>query len=74
MSGEATFEKYVKRLPGVDWKTLLSWGVSWFVNKQNPEEVEFVEYPNGWALEVQTDGDGIKQAREFWENHLEEKL
>lgn len=56
------------------WESFLSKGLQLFMRRQKPENVEFVVHPNGWSIRVKTDEEKIEEAREFWENHVEDKI
>lgn len=56
------------------WEQLLSKGMTVFLKQQDPEEVNFVEHPNGWSIQVKTDPESIKEAKEFWEENIAEEL
>jgi hypothetical protein len=58
----------------VDEEKVISLGLQHFLRNQDPENVDFVSYPNGWALEIKTDEDNVEDARQFWEDNIEGKL
>lgn len=62
-------------VPGdMDKDKLIGHGVSKFVKSQNPENVSFKKYKNGYAIEVKTDAESVEKAKKFWENYVEPKL
>lgn len=71
--GSGAFRKYVKMLP-IPWKEALGSGMQFFINRQNPESVEFDAYKNGWQITVKTDKENVREAKEFWEEHVEDYL
>ena len=73
MDEMSRFEQLVSKVP-VDNDKLIGQAVSWFITKQEPEDVEFTEYKNGYTIEVRTDKENAKQAREFWEEHVHPEL
>ena len=79
MSGHELFSRYMGRF-GVSWQSLLSSGLSFFITEQDPEKVVFKVHTNsvnevtGYSIQVKTDEDNVRQAKEFWEDHVEEKL
>lgn len=72
----ADFKSLVGKIPGTDWKGLLSRGLSWYISQQDPEKVRFdvlVDSNNdvlGYAIKVKTDKQNVKEAKEFWEDHV----
>lgn len=73
MSDPNRFESLIKRLP-VRWETVLGMGLAYFIEKQEPEEVNFTKYNNGWSLEVKTDEESVQDAMEFWTEYVEDKI
>jgi len=73
MSNSEGFERLVSRLP-ISKDRLLGMGLRYFLEKQNPEEVNLRTYKNGWAIEVKTDEEHIDEALEFWEKNVEDKV
>lgn len=69
-SGEDTmFEKYVGMLP-VSSDKLVGSAISWFLMKQDPEDVSLDLYNNGYQITVKTDKDNVKEMAEFWEEYV----
>lgn len=73
MGEQSRFEKLVSKVP-VDNDKLIGQAVGWFITKQEPDNVEFTEYPNGYTIEVRTDKENAAQARKFWEEHVHPEL
>lgn len=73
MAEQSRFEKLVSKVP-VDNDKLIGQAVGWFITKQEPDNVEFTEYPNGYTIEVRTDKGNATEAREFWEEHVHPEL
>lgn len=67
------FESLVGSIP-VDKNSLISSAISWFLRRQEPDDVTFQVYKNGYAIEVKTDEDNIKEAAEFWKDNVIPKL
>jgi len=59
---------------GVDKETVISEGLSFFLKKQDPDDVEFVAADNGWALKVRTNEENTEKAKKFWEEDVQPKL
>jgi len=70
---DSRFEKYLQVLP-VGWEKLLSSGLSWYIKNQEPEWVELNVYNDGYAIEVKTDEESVKELEEFWVEHVSPKL
>lgn len=73
MGDKSRFMVLVEKVP-VDNDKLIGQAVSWFIGKQQPEDVEFTQYPNGYTIEVRTEKESAKQAREFWEEYVHPEL
>jgi len=73
MGSKSRFEKLVERAP-VDNDKLIGQAVSWFISKQEPDNVSFNAYPNGYTIKVMTGKEGVEQAREFWEENVHQHL
>jgi len=79
MDGTSLFETYLSKF-GVDWEDVLSSGLSFFITKQDPEKVKFKVHTNkqeeitGYSIQVKTDEDNVKDAKDFWENNVRGKL
>ena len=73
------FTKYMDKF-GVGWKELLSSGLGFFIREQNPDKVVFKVHSNdedgivGYSIQVRTDKENTREAKEFWEEHVEERL
>ena len=48
--------------------------VSKFLKAQDPENISFKRYKNGYAIEVKADEETVEDAQDFWENNVEPKL
>jgi hypothetical protein len=70
---EHRFLKIINKLP-VDNDNILGLGLQYFISNQDPEEVRFVEYNNGYAIEIATDEDNVDEARGFWEEYIQDKI
>lgn len=73
MSGTDSFRRLVNRLP-VSWEKLLGMGLRYFLERQDPESVNFTIHNNGWSIDVETSEERTQSALDFWETHVEEKL
>jgi len=67
------FEDIVSMLP-VGWEKVLGQGMGFFINQQEPEWVEFEKVANGYVIKVATDEESSQDAREFWEEFVDDKL
>ena len=69
----SAFKRMVSRLP---WSmdTIIGEGIAFFVSEQDPEEVSFDTYNNGYVIKVKTDEDNVKEAAKFWKKNVEDKL
>jgi len=54
--------------------TIIGEGIAFFVSEQDPEEVSFDTYNNGYVIKVKTDEDNVKEAAKFWKKNVEDKL
>lgn len=63
----------VEKVP-VDNDKLIGQAVSWFISKQQPEDVDFTQYQNGYTIEVRTSQDEAAEARKFWEEYVHPEL
>lgn len=59
---------------GIGKEKAVAEGVKHFISVQNVKDVDFVEYDNGWALEVKTDEESTRKAKEFWEDSIKPRL
>lgn len=73
MGDGSGFSKMIDRLP-VDNEKLIGQAVGWFVQRQDPESVEFTQYDNGYQIQVFAGGEESESAKEFWEEHVEPNL
>jgi len=73
MSGSKSLEGLVGMLP-VDMDDVISKGVAAFFSRQEPESIEFTKYDNGYQIQVFTDGENAKEARDFWEENVHGKI
>lgn len=73
MSQSSQFEKLVAKLP-VSWERLLGWGLSYFLERQDPEEVNFTIHNNGWSIDVKTDEESTEDALDFWTEFVEGRI
>jgi len=64
----------IKERMGLSKEKAVAQGIKVFITEQDPVDVDFVEYENGWALEVKTDSKSVEEAREFWENEVRPRL
>lgn len=75
----SAFKRLVNRLP-YSWEKILGMGISFFINEQNPSDVKFNVRVNGddevvgWEMKVDTDKDSTKDAKDFWENYVDNRL
>jgi len=70
---ESKFEKLIGRLP-MDEDSIIGQAVSWFISKQDPESVKFEQYDNGYQIQVFTDPESAEEAKEFWENNVDQHI
>jgi hypothetical protein len=79
MDDESLFSTYIQKL-GVDWQRVLSSGLSLFIKEQEPRKVVFKvhtkddENVTGYSIQVKTDEENVREAKEFWETNVEPKL
>lgn len=79
MDGDSLFTTYVNKF-GVSWERLLSSGLSLFIKEQQPEKVVFKVHTDdnqditGYSIQVKTDEENVREAKEFWEKNVETKL
>ncbi len=73
MGNDSKFMRLVNKVP-VDNDKLIGQAVGWFISRQTPEDVEFTEYRNGYAIEVRTDEESASEAREFWKEYVHPEL
>lgn len=73
MDDSSRFEQLVSKVP-VDNDKIIGQAVGWFINQQEPENVNFTQYKNGYEITVKTNNDSAKDAKEFWENHVHPEL
>jgi hypothetical protein len=79
MRGSSVFKSYIDKL-GVDWEDVLSSGLSLFIKEQDPDKVVYKVHTDsdenitGYSIQVKTDEENVKEAKDFWENHVEPKL
>lgn len=73
MGNSSRFAKLVEKAP-VDNDKLIGQAVSWFIQKQEPEDVEFTKYKNGYTVEVRTSEENANEAKEFWEENVHPEL
>lgn len=45
-----------------------------FLSFQDPQQVKFKKFNNGYRIEVVTDDDSAESAKEFWEENIEPRL
>lgn len=69
MGDESRFTKLVNRAP-IDNDKLIGQAVSWFIKKQNPDEVDFTAYENGYEIKVFSDEEASEEAKDFWEEYV----
>lgn len=67
------FEQIISMTP-VSVDRAIGSGISYFINQQEPENVEFVKGTNGYAIRVETDEENAEEARQFWEEVVDPKL
>lgn len=67
------FKQYVTMLPG-SWEKVLGHGLRFFISRQDPDDVKFVKYDNGWGIQVVTDEDNVEEASDFWDEYVREEL
>lgn len=73
MGSRSRFMSLVDRVP-VDNDKLIGQAVGWFISKQEPENVEFTKYQNGYTIEVRTDEKNAEEAKEFWNQYVHPEL
>lgn len=67
------FKSMVELLP-VGWQNALSSALGYYITRQDPEKVEFEKVKNGYVIKVETDDESAEEAKEFWQNHVHDKL
>lgn len=73
MADKSRFMQLVEKVP-VDNDKLIGQAVSWFITQQEPDDVDFTQYQNGYTIEVRTDSENAEKAREFWEDYVHTEL
>lgn len=73
MDETSKFERLVSKVP-VDNDKIIGQAISWFISNQKPISVNFVQYKNGYQIEVKTNEESAKKAKEFWENYVDPEL
>jgi hypothetical protein len=73
-----SFKRLMSRLP-YSWEKILGMGISFFLREQDPDNVEFnirvsEDEPVGWEIRVETDKQNVEEAKDFWINHVQERL
>jgi hypothetical protein len=71
--GSGSFEKYVNMLP-VSPEKLVGSAISWYLKKQDPDDVTLDLYRNGYSITIKTDDENVKEMKEFWREFVEPKL
>ncbi len=71
--GSGSFEKYVSMLP-VSPEKLVGSAISWYLKKQDPDDVTLDLYRNGYSITIKTDDENVKEMKEFWREFVEPKL
>lgn len=70
MGGDSSFLGLVDNLP-YDNEKLIGKAVSWFLQRQNPDAVEFARYNNGYQIQVFCDQDSADEAKDFWQEFID---
>lgn len=73
MGDDSKFTKIVERVP-VDNDKLIGQAVSWFIKKQDPDEVDFTTYENGYEIKVFSGKEEAEEAKGFWEEYVHPHL
>lgn len=73
MSADSSFRSMMSKLP-LRWEKVLSSGLSYFIQNQDPDDVEFEFADNGYRITVKTDKQNTQEAKEFIVNHVVPKL
>lgn len=73
MGNGSRFASIIEKVP-VDNDKLIGQAVSWFIQKQEPENVRFIKYSNGYKIEVLTDNENAKEAKQFWDENVHPEL
>lgn len=73
MGSSSKFMNIINRVP-VDNDKLIGQAVSWFISRQDPDQVNFEKYPNGYQIHVYTDEDEAEEATEFWQENVHPHL
>lgn len=73
-----SFKRLMSRLP-YSWEKILGMGISFFLREQDPDNVEFnirvsEDEPVGWEIRVEADKENVEEAKDFWINHVQERL
>lgn len=63
-------DRFEKMINTLGWKRVLSAGLKFFFDRQEPEDIEFVEYKNGYTIVVKTGRENVKEAKEFWDEYI----
>lgn len=73
------FRGLVRMLP-VSWENALGMGMGYFIRNQTPDDVKFKVHATdtgdvfGYSIQIRTDKENVKEAKEFWEAYVEDNL
>ena len=73
MAGGKSLDNLVGMLP-VDTDEIISKAVAAFFSRQDPDNIKFNQYENGYQIQVFTDEEKAIEAREFWEQNVHGKI
>lgn len=69
----SSFEKYVSMLP-VSPDKLVGSAISWYLMRQNPDNVTLDLYKDGYSITIKTDKEKVVEMKEFWNEFVSPKL
>ncbi len=67
------FEDMISAIP-VPLDRAMGSAISYFVNEQEPDRVEFERATNGYVIKVVTDDDSAEEAQRLWEEEVDPRL
>lgn len=69
----SVFKKYVDMLP-VPPNELVASALTWFLRRQDPDNIDLDLYENGYRITVKTDKENVKEMSEFWSDYVKPML
>lgn len=63
----------INKLP-LDQDEIVAMGVSAFLNRQEPDNIDFTSYNNGYQITVKTSEEKAKEMSEYFRENIEPRL